>query len=53
MGHHGGTYAVYCGQAEGIVVVGDPGKGEKGLDVKMVGDGQLYLRGEDAPVGRG
>jgi hypothetical protein len=52
MGEHGATYVVYGGQAEGIVVAGDEGEGEKGVDVKMVGDCQLYFDGEDRPVGR-
>jgi hypothetical protein len=53
MGDHRTTYVVYSGQAEGIVMVGDEGEGEKGLDVKMVGDCELYFHGEDGPVGRG
>ena len=53
MGVHRATYIVYGGQAEGIVVVGDEGEGQKGLDVQMVGDCLLYFDGEDGPVGRG
>lgn len=34
-------------------MVGDEGEGEKGLNVKMVGDCQLYFDGEDRPVGVG
>jgi hypothetical protein len=47
MGDEGATYVVYSRQTEGMVVVGDEGEGEKGLDVKMVGDCQLYFDGED------
>jgi hypothetical protein len=50
---HGATYVVYGGQAEGIVMAGDKGEGEKGLDVKMLCDCQLHFHGEDGPVGRG
>lgn len=34
-------------------MAGDEGEGEKGVDVQMVGDCQLYFHGEDGPVGVG
>ncbi len=32
-------------------MAGDEGEGDKGVDVKMVGDCELYLDGEDGPEG--
>lgn len=34
-------------------MTGDEGEGEKGLDVEMMGDCQVYFDGEDGPVGGG